>query len=130
MPLGSQEIDFEGFKVFMQTFLESELSQEFCQHLFLSFSSKAHKPSPSSSDRPRVPGESATRNTPTAEVFVNNLCLHISHSQIIMQFLPTEYFIFLAWSQRDPGGGFESWMQRWPVVLAGTLFVLHRVTLV
>ena len=41
----------------MQTFLESELPEEFCQHLFMSFSNKGPKPSPSSSDRPRVSGK-------------------------------------------------------------------------
>uniref|UniRef100_A0A8C7ZEU9 Diacylglycerol kinase, beta n=1 Tax=Oryzias sinensis TaxID=183150 RepID=A0A8C7ZEU9_9TELE len=52
----NQEIDYKGFRVFMQTFLESELPEEFCQHLFLSFSNKGPKPSPSSVDKPRVSG--------------------------------------------------------------------------
>ncbi|XP_010888205.2 diacylglycerol kinase beta isoform X1 [Esox lucius] len=52
----NQEIDFEGFKVFMKTFLDSELAEEFCQHLFLSFRNKGPKPSSSTTDKPRVTG--------------------------------------------------------------------------
>ncbi len=52
-----QEIDFEGFKLFMETFLESELAEEFCQHLFLSFcNNKDPKPSPSMTDKQRIMG--------------------------------------------------------------------------
>uniref|UniRef100_A0A8C6U2E5 Diacylglycerol kinase n=1 Tax=Neogobius melanostomus TaxID=47308 RepID=A0A8C6U2E5_9GOBI len=52
----SQEIDYEGFRVFMQTFLESELAEDFCQHLFLSFRNKGLEPSPSVADKSRVSG--------------------------------------------------------------------------
>uniref|UniRef100_A0A8C6U4Z8 Diacylglycerol kinase n=1 Tax=Neogobius melanostomus TaxID=47308 RepID=A0A8C6U4Z8_9GOBI len=51
-----KEIDYEGFRVFMQTFLESELAEDFCQHLFLSFRNKGLEPSPSVADKSRVSG--------------------------------------------------------------------------
>ncbi|XP_053699579.1 diacylglycerol kinase beta isoform X2 [Synchiropus splendidus] len=62
----SQAIDFAGFKLFMQTFLENELPDEFCQHLFMSFSNKGAEPMSSSSgtDRPRVSGLKLIKSTP------------------------------------------------------------------
>ncbi|XP_048872674.1 diacylglycerol kinase beta-like isoform X2 [Brienomyrus brachyistius] len=42
----SQPIDYEGFQLFMKTYLENDIPQELCEHLFTSFKSKTGQGSP------------------------------------------------------------------------------------
>ncbi|XP_064185714.1 diacylglycerol kinase beta [Anguilla rostrata] len=42
----SQPIDYEGFQLFMKTYLENDIPEELCQHLFTSFKSKTGDGSP------------------------------------------------------------------------------------
>ncbi|XP_035265350.1 diacylglycerol kinase beta [Anguilla anguilla] len=41
-----QPIDYEGFQLFMKTYLENDIPEELCQHLFTSFKSKTGDGSP------------------------------------------------------------------------------------
>lgn len=42
----SQPIDYEGFRLFMKTYLEADVPEELCQHLFTSFKRKICQASP------------------------------------------------------------------------------------
>nr|XP_060624029.1 diacylglycerol kinase gamma [Anolis sagrei ordinatus] len=44
----NQPIDYEGFQLFMRTYLEVDIPEELCQHLFLSFKRKICQYSPES----------------------------------------------------------------------------------
>ncbi|XP_066543782.1 diacylglycerol kinase beta isoform X3 [Amia ocellicauda] len=49
----NQPIDYEGFQLFMKTYLENDIPEELCQHLFTSFKRKTGESSP---EQPRTGG--------------------------------------------------------------------------
>uniref|UniRef100_A0A8B9Q4B8 Diacylglycerol kinase n=1 Tax=Apteryx owenii TaxID=8824 RepID=A0A8B9Q4B8_APTOW len=62
-----QPIDYEGFHLFMKTYLEVDVPEELCQHLFMSFKHKISQASPEaqrqspSISQPNTLGEPATK---------------------------------------------------------------------
>uniref|UniRef100_A0A3B4CH97 Diacylglycerol kinase n=1 Tax=Pygocentrus nattereri TaxID=42514 RepID=A0A3B4CH97_PYGNA len=56
----NQPIDYEGFQLFMTTYLENDIPEELCHHLFTSFKSKTS--GGSSPDAPRTGGMSLRRS--------------------------------------------------------------------
>ncbi|XP_074859857.1 diacylglycerol kinase gamma isoform X4 [Carettochelys insculpta] len=53
----NQPIDYEGFQLFMKTYLEVDIPEELCQHLFMSFKRKICQCSP----EPQRPGASISQ---------------------------------------------------------------------
>ncbi|XP_032807523.1 diacylglycerol kinase beta-like isoform X1 [Petromyzon marinus] len=44
----NQPIDLEGFRLFMRTYLETDIPEDLCRHLFMSFQKKSSQASPAS----------------------------------------------------------------------------------
>uniref|UniRef100_A0A3Q2PRE3 Diacylglycerol kinase, gamma n=1 Tax=Fundulus heteroclitus TaxID=8078 RepID=A0A3Q2PRE3_FUNHE len=67
---GSHPIDYEGFQLFMATYLENDIPEELCQHLFTSFKSKTGRCSP---DQPQA-GTSLLESDIMSAVSFKDLC--------------------------------------------------------
>ena len=59
-----QDIDYEGFRLFMDTYLELEMQEELCKRLFLSFVKRAPAKNVSSVEGKVI----KVRKSPTADL--------------------------------------------------------------
>uniref|UniRef100_A0A3Q4HB76 Diacylglycerol kinase n=1 Tax=Neolamprologus brichardi TaxID=32507 RepID=A0A3Q4HB76_NEOBR len=76
----NQPIDYEGFQLFMVTYLENDIPEELCQHLFTSFKSKTGGCSPDQS-RPALPPGGRLRASPLPSpqvVFLKDIVCYLS----------------------------------------------------
>lgn len=69
-----QPIDYEGFCLFMKTYLEADVPEELCQHLFTSFKRKICQACPESQQQ--SPGVS--QHSPLGEPGTRGLAPHCS----------------------------------------------------
>uniref|UniRef100_A0A6Q2Y7K5 Diacylglycerol kinase n=1 Tax=Esox lucius TaxID=8010 RepID=A0A6Q2Y7K5_ESOLU len=70
----NQPIDYEGFQLFMATYLENDIPEELCQHLFTSFKSKTGGCSP---EVPRAEKGSSPIPSPQV-VFLKDIVCYLS----------------------------------------------------
>lgn len=70
-----QPIDYEGFRLFMETYLEADIGEDLCKHLFLSFNKKS--PAPLSTPSQQSNKEYGVKDV--AAVASQTVCAPITH---------------------------------------------------
>jgi hypothetical protein len=89
-----QDIDYEGFRLFVDTFLEVETPEELCRHLFLSFV-KRHEARPQAVDGKAMKVSSRNRYTIMARHIRRAHKIHIKlcdYSSYLLELQPPAWF--------------------------------------